>query len=118
MTITPSTATGRRLGARSPRLETNGTASNPTTSTIGKTTITNVSSLGGDSDNSPNSHKNGQSGRGFAPLSVGSGGDVGPLGPASAAMTTTTITTSAEKNTSFNIASPKKGSPRRSSSSY
>src|SRR5215471_1435763 len=96
----------------------NGTANSPKISRIGSAKIINVSASGGLSDNKPNSHKNGQSGRGFAPLKVGSGGPLGPFGPTIAAIVTTTITTSAEKITSLSIASPKNGSPRRSSSSY
>jgi hypothetical protein len=75
-----------------------------------------VSIAGGLSDSSAKSHKKGHSGRGLAPANVGSGGSVGPLGPTTAAITTTTITASDEKRTSFSSASPKKGTPRESSS--
>ena len=118
MTITKSTAMGRRVGARSPRLEMKGTANRQMMSTGGRPSMISVSAEGGLSDSKPKSHMKGQSGRGLAPASVGSGGEVGPLGPAMAAITTTTITVSAEKKISFRIESPEKGSPRRSSCSY
>ena len=111
MTITVSTATGRRLGARSPRLLTNGTANSAAMSTSGKIRMMKVSVAGGLSDNSAKSHKNGHSGRGFAPPAVGSGDSLGPLGPMTAASATTTITASAEKNMSLSIASPRNGTP-------
>src|SRR5207302_4744741 len=95
-TTTVSTATGRRLGARSPRLLMKGTRNSATIKRTGKTRMINVSAAGGLSDSSANSHRNGHSGRGLAPPTVGSGGPVGPLGPATAAMATTTITASAE----------------------
>ena len=44
--MTDNTATGRRLGARSPRLETNGTSSRAPISTTGKTRMMNVSADG------------------------------------------------------------------------
>ena len=109
--MTDSTATGRRLGARSPRLETNGTSSRAPISTTGKTRMMNVSAAGGLSDRSANNHQNGQSGFGFAPSSAGSGRAPGPFGPAIAASTTTTMTVNDEKSASFSIASPKKGTP-------
>src|SRR5580692_9948686 len=111
MTITESTATGRRLGARSPRLLTKGTRNNATINTTGKTSMTNVSIDGGLSASSANSHRKGHSGRGLAPGSVGSGGPVGPLGPRMAAIVTTTITATAEANRSLSKASPRNGTP-------
>src|SRR5947209_3087493 len=97
VTTTTSTATGRRLGARSPRLDTNGTRNRATIKMAGNTRITNVSAQAGLSDKTPNSHRNGHSGRGLAPPRVGLGGAVGPFGPSSAARTTTTMTARAEK---------------------
>src|SRR5438132_11071648 len=110
-TTTASTATGRRLGARSPRLDTNGTRNNAPIKSTGKTRMMNVSAPAGLSDNRPNSHRNGHSGRGLAPPWVGSGGPVGPFGPITAARTTTTIAVRAEKMMSLRIASPAKGTP-------
>src|SRR6478752_1015129 len=106
-TITNSTAAGRRLGARSPRLLTNGTKNNTAIRITGKTSMINVSAPGGLSESNPKSHKNGHSGRGLAPARVGSGGPVGPLGPRIAAIVTTAITASEENKTSFKIASPR-----------
>ena len=81
VTTTSSTAIGRRLGARSPRLETNGTRNSAPITSSGKIRMMNVSASGGLSDKRANSHKNGHSGRGLAPLNVGSGGPEGPFGP-------------------------------------
>src|SRR5262245_51815068 len=117
-TTTANTATGRRLGARSPRFEINGTAKRPRISKSGNTRMMKVSAQAGLRDNSPNSQRNGHSGRGLAPPNVGSGGAVGPLGPTSAAIATTTTTTRAEKNTSFRIASRRNGTPVSNSRSY
>src|SRR5262249_60314039 len=109
--IPASTATGLRLGARSPPFDRNGTLNKATINTAGNTRMINVSAQAGLNDRRPNNHRNGHSGRGLAPPSGGSGGAVGPFGPASAARTTTMTTTSAEKNRSFRIAAPKKGTP-------
>src|SRR5215475_10972034 len=107
--MTNSTAAGRRLGARSPRLLIKGTKNKTPTTITGKTNMMKSSMPGGLSESNPNSHKNGHSGRGFAPASVGSGGAVGPFGPRTAAMATTTITASEENTTSLSMASPKNG---------
>src|SRR5271170_6778942 len=106
ITITANTATGLRLGARSPRLLRNGTRRSATIRRTGNTSMMTVSTVGGLSASRAKIHKNGQSGRGLAPASVGSGGPLGPHGPTTAATTTTTITTSAEKKASFIMASP------------
>ena len=71
--MTDSTATGRRLGARSPRLDTKGTSSKAPTSTTGIARMMNVSAPGGLSERRANSHQKGQSGFGLAPSSAGSG---------------------------------------------
>src|SRR5271155_676576 len=107
--MTDNTATGRRLGARSPRLETKGTRSKATIRTTGKTSMMKVSAPAGLNDRRANNHQNGQSGLGFAPSSAGSGKAPGPFGPAIAARTMMTMTVNDEKSASFNIASPKKG---------
>src|SRR5262249_13575712 len=117
ITITASTATGRRLGARSPRLLSNGTRKKAATGIRGNRRVVKVSASVGLRDSKGTSHRNGQSGRGLAPGSVGSGGPVGPLGPRTAARTTTTITARAENRASFSMASPRKGTPLRSFSS-
>src|SRR5882757_9901729 len=96
ITITDNTATGRRVGARSPRLETNGTSSSAPTSTTGMPRIISVSAPAGLIDRRANNHQKGQSGFGFAPSSAGSGKAPGPLGPAIAARTTTTMTVNDE----------------------
>ena len=83
--MTDKTATGRRLGRRSPRLETNGTSSKAPISTTGMPRMINVSAPGGLSESSANNHQNGQSGFGLAPSSAGSGKAPGPFGPAIAA---------------------------------
>src|SRR5262249_25880002 len=88
VTTTASTATGRRLGARSPRLDTNGTRNRPPIRSRGKTRMRNVSAPAGLSDSSPNNHRKGHSGLGLAPPWVGSGGPLGPFGPRTAARTT------------------------------
>ena len=111
ITMTDNTATGRRLGARSPRLDTNGTSSKAPISTTGKARMMNVSAPGGLSERSANNHQKGQSGFGLAPSSAGSGRAPGPLGPAIAARTTITTTVRDEKRASFKSASPKKGTP-------
>src|SRR5580700_4129436 len=111
MTSTESTATGRRLGALSPRLLRNGTSNRTTTRMAGNTRMINVTAAGGLSDNRANNHRKGHSGRGLAPDSVGSGGPVGPFGPSTAASTTTTITARDEKKASLSMASPRKGTP-------
>ena len=77
----------------------------------------NVSASGGLSESKANSQRNGHSGLGFAPPRVGSAGPVGPIGPRMAAIATTMMTVTAEKNASLSIASPRKGTPRFSSSS-
>src|SRR5262249_35000067 len=116
------TATGRRLGAGSPRLLRNGPANSRTIRITGRTRMMKVSDAGGLSDSKPNSHRNGHSGRGLAPASVGSGGPVGPFGPRTAARTATAITAREEQKASFSAASPRKGTPAFSffpySSSY
>ena len=80
--------------------------------------MTKVSAPAGLRESTAKSQRNGHSGRGFAPDRTGSGGPVGPLGPIKAAMDTTTITVIAEKNTSFSMASPRKGTPCFNSSWY
>src|SRR5260370_37666074 len=115
--MTDNTATGRRLGARSPRLDTNGTSSRAPMSTTGITRMMNVSAPAGLSDRSANNHQNGQSGFGFAPSSAGSGKAPGPFGPAIAASATMTMTVKDEKSASFSSASPKNGTPAAFSSS-
>src|SRR6476646_10142196 len=102
MTTTARTATGRRLGARSPRLLKNGTKNNTAIKSTGKTRMMKVSISGGLNDNRVKSHRNGHSGRGLAPPSVGSGGPLGPLGPSMAASSTTMMTAREEKKMSFN----------------
>src|SRR6201995_484488 len=99
--MTDSTATGLRLGARSPRLLTNGTANRTTIRITGNTRMMNVSADGGLSDRRAKSHRNGHSGLGVAPGSVGSGAPVGPFGPRTAASTTTTMTATDVNRASF-----------------
>ena len=111
ITTTDKTATGRRLGARSPRFETNGTRNRAPSKSGGNPRMMKVSALGGLRERRANNHQNGQSGFGFAPSKAGSGNAPGPFGPTIAASRTTTMVTSAEKSASLSIASPKKGTP-------
>src|SRR5947207_1593683 len=77
ITMTDSTAIGRRLGARSPRPKRNGIRNRKPMPRTGATRIATVSHSGGMSDRTPKVHRNGQSGRGLAPGTVGSGGPEG-----------------------------------------
>src|SRR6266849_2944633 len=78
MTITESTATGRRLGARSPRLLTNGTRNRMAMRMTGNTRMTKVSAPAGLRDSRANNHKNGERGKkGVLQYGVAKEGDAG-----------------------------------------